>query len=502
MTTASSSFPGKASMSEVACLLRRGKLSRADRRKHCRFDFTVPTGTTELRIRFLYRPGTVGGLRNLLTLTLFDPLGFRGAAHRWQVEQEIVLGSAAATPGFFRGPVHPGQWQVEIDTHEILNEGGADGWCEYELSVHALLEPEGHGHRSCSDPRRSPPGPARLNAQPGWYRGDLHSHNHHCDGSSSVEEMARAAAGQGLDFLAMTCHNTTSWLGEAVAFPESLLPVRGLELTTYFGHANVLGIREWVDWRAPGEGHGAQPLLEQAALQEALVVVNHPRAAGSPHCTGCRWDYDGIDFGQVHCMEVWNSVWDARDVGNQAALELWTDLLNEGFRLAAVAGTDSHSAEDFGADGLGFTWVYAKGLGEREILGALRQGRAFLSRGPEVGLAIRARNRVDAVAPGAELGTERWGSLVVQVRALRARARLWLISDGEPRAWWDVGPPGAELAAGSPAPERWARWELRRGTEPDGDLVALTNPLYRQIEVAHPRRSRVGEDGLRRLRME
>ena len=75
----------------------------------------------------------------------------------------------------------------------------------------------------------------------------------HSDGVLTVPELARFAASRGLDFLAVTDHNTVSHHAElpaaSAAHQISLLP--GQEVTTERGHANALGPIGWVDFREP-----------------------------------------------------------------------------------------------------------------------------------------------------------------------------------------------------------------------------------------------------------
>lgn len=474
----------KRTRSQVTCLQQTGRLSERDRQKYYAFNFTLPPQTAQLWIHFRFRPGMVETVQNLLTLSLFDPVGFRGAAHRWQVDQKIRVAGELATPGFFSGPLYPGRWQVEIDAHEIVNDGEAHGWCEYELTVIAEVQDGQHspdgGPPPFKDPRREAPGPAWIHSQPGWYKGDLHSHSLHCDGGSAVADMARAAANRGLDFLALTCHNTTSWFGVETQWPEGLVPMRGMECTTYFGHANTLGIEAWIDWRTPGQGFGTRMLLEQTRQQDALFVVNHPCAVGNPFCTGCHWDYMGVNFEQVDCLEVWNGLWRAQGVYNPAALRLWTDLLNAGYRITALAGTDNHQAGQYLERSLPFTWVYAEGLSEAEILQALRRGRVFLSAGPELYFTARTPGGFETCLPGDQLPAGQSISLVVDVRELAAPAALWLVSDGVPSESRSLAPPGGEVIFEGITPQRWCRLELRQGSDPDGELLALTNPLYQR----------------------
>jgi len=124
-----------------------------------------------------------------------------------------------------------------------------------------------------------PPGerpPSRtLPAQPGrrWLAGDLHTHTVHSDGAQTVPELSRFAVGLGLDFIAVTDHNTVSHHRElpAAAARYGITLVPGQEVTTTGGHAGALGEVGWVDFRLP-----ADSWLEQTERRGGLLSVNHP----------------------------------------------------------------------------------------------------------------------------------------------------------------------------------------------------------------------------------
>src|SRR5262249_58530969 len=96
-------------------------------------------------------------------------------------------------------------------------------------------------------PRRTEPVMPARGA--GWLRGDLHSHTLHSDGSFTVEERLRRAVERGLDFTAITDHNTISHHRELDSVGGRIVPIRGSEITTFHGHMNVLGLSEATDWR-------------------------------------------------------------------------------------------------------------------------------------------------------------------------------------------------------------------------------------------------------------
>lgn len=59
-------------------------------------------------------------------------------------------------------------------------------------------------------------------------------------------------------------------------------------------------------------------------------------------------------------------------------------------------------------------------------------------------------------------------------------ATLWFVSDGAIYGSWDLQPPGRKVTIEQVSPRQWCRLELRAGSDADGGLLALTNPLYRE----------------------
>ncbi|MBK7329127.1 MAG: PHP domain-containing protein [Dehalococcoidia bacterium] len=161
-----------------------------------------------------------------------EPLtgGFRG----WSgsARRSFFIERESATPGFLAGPLPAGSWSVVLGGYEIP-EAGLRWW----LTI--ALETSQRARRAAPNPSDSPRNSSPVRA-PGWYRGDLHSHTDHSDGSNSIAEMAHFAKKRGLDYLAITDHNTTSHMPVIDGWRDApLLLVPGEEVTTYSGHANV-----------------------------------------------------------------------------------------------------------------------------------------------------------------------------------------------------------------------------------------------------------------------
>ena len=440
-----------------------GHLTVRDAKRHIPHAFTVPAGATRLEIRFLCEPAEVHGLDNMLTLTLFDPHGFRGARHRGGNRHALFIDANAATPGYLPGALPAGEWIVQVDTHRIM-PGAA---LRYSIDIEVGFEPSA-GNTAIAP--RGKPG-AVIRAVPGWYRGDLHSHTDHSDASDrSVTQLIEAARSVGLDFLFVTDHNTISPLAEVdAAAGPALLTAGGMELTTFWGHALVLGTRQWVDWRFRPGDDTINRLAQDVYANNQLFIMAHPCSGGDPYCTGCVWRFGKMMPGAARIVEVWNGRWDG-DSNNELALALYYDWLNQGHRLVATAGSDTHNTADYTAPG--FNVVYADQLSEAALLRAIRAGHLYLSNGPRLILEAceldgSQRMMGDTVTQAADVTVD-WQD-APDGATVRVLANGQLLhqqaADGQGSITWPA----------TPADAAWLIAEMRGA---DGVLHSLTNPIF------------------------
>jgi hypothetical protein len=313
---------------------------------------------------------------------------------------------------------------------------------------------------------------------PRWFRGDLHSHTTHSDGSITVADRAQGAADRGLDFLAITDHNTISQSRATDPWPEGLTRIDGCEVTTFHGHVGALGITDWIDWRDARRGDGAASILDQAHAQGALVSINHPAAFGNPWCAGCHWDFARVDYSRIDAIEIWTGRWAEPETDNAGALRLWTDLLDAGFRPTGISGSDSHSAAEDNYPGLPRTSVYADHASAAAILEGIRRGRVILSSGPSLIFAARGLDSDPIAVPGAEMPADGPIDVSVDVGELGRPATLWCVTSGS--AYRLAGSAGEPFHVEDRLTglTRWWRLELREGATAGGDLLAITNPIY------------------------
>ncbi len=442
-----------------------GDLTDQDAKKHIPIAFDVPNGTTEIRISFSYAPDRSGGQHyaNQMSLSLFDPEGARGARHN-NKDQNIRLNAQYASPGYLPGAIQAGRWNAVIDTHRILPPEPVT----YQLEITLSDDP-------ITDQPQVWQKPVRKARGLGWYRGDLHGHTLHSDGSWDVPEFVAHARRIGLEFVTLTDHNTVSPLAQHDSLADDdILTMGGMELTTYYGHALALGTRDWVEWRVNTEDSLTMPQLAQRIMESgALFVTAHPCSPGDPACTGCRWEYADMTPGNSPAVEIWNGPWDEN---NEEGLQLYYQWLNAGHGIVATAGTDIHgqpSAENQTHHRMGYNVVYADDLTEEAILNAIRLGHLYISSGPDLRLTAQT-NENEPVMMGDSIQGELISTRVIWDNASPGDT-LRLIVNGHPRESIEAGKSGEAVWELYNDSVRWFNIELRGS---DGGLRAVTNPIF------------------------
>ena len=274
-------------------------LDASDSKQNIPFSFSVPSGTTQLTICLSFTPWMVDNHRNMLTLTVFDSNGWRGAGPRQGARHEVIISRVFATPGYLAGEIPAGEWKVFVDTHMIMP--GVPVPIEIEVvgtDEPALDPPQALSTRNTRSPGR------------GWYRGDLHAHTTHSDATWDIPASHAWAMENRLDFCTLSDHNTVAGLRAwDASTSDALLTISGSEVTTFWGHALVLGVREWVDWRVRLH-HQSQnertmdQIAQQVHAQGGLFIIAHPQSVGDPDCTGCRWLFESMMPGTPCCRSV------------------------------------------------------------------------------------------------------------------------------------------------------------------------------------------------------
>lgn len=205
---------------------------------------------------------------------------------------------------------------------------------------------------------------------------ELHCHTVHSDGGFQVEELQQEAKKDHLALIALTDHNTFSGCQE---IDESIIPtIKGIEWTTNYGHMLVLGAKEYVDWRDALPDNIDEKIKEIKAVG-GIVGVAHPYQLGSPLCTGGRWEFNVRDWSAVDYIEIWHDDFSSLKRENERAVEMWTALLDKGYRIAATYGRDWHRKEAKGH--YGCTYLDLDRTDAPSAIRAIRMGKTVVSTG-------------------------------------------------------------------------------------------------------------------------
>ena len=353
------------------------------------------TVETQVESRYLEVPFDVSSATSLEVTLAYDTkvavvdLGCRDP-NRWRgwsgsARSRFVIGTDVATPGYEPGELPRGPWAVVLGLHTIP-AGGVE--VEVTISVPAVGSVE---QETVAPP---PPTGARGSARnlPSlegltWFAGDFHSHTLHSDGDHTIAQLAAAATDRGLDFLAVTDHNTVSHHphlpGVGAAYDIALLP--GQEVTTRRGHANAFGDIGWVDFRNPPDDW-----VTDVAGRGGILSINHPIDG--------EWAWQHPLAELPLALEFWHIGW-FRDLTATAPWALWPHWRQDAVLLG---GSDFHNTSHGYPPGTPTTWVAAEDRSPEAILAGVAAGRTAITRFPLPGEPALVRVGEELVAVDAD----------------------------------------------------------------------------------------------------
>lgn len=302
----------------------------------------------------------------------------------------------------------------------------------------------------------------------------MHSRRSH-GGELTPEQLATAAREIGLDFIAVTEHNTVDTHGAWGDLADDLLVVLGQEVVTHTGHWLALGLApgQVVDWRYGVRDGLVDRAVDQVHQAGGLCVAAHPHA---PYPSGSfMYPFEGFD-----AVEVWNGLWSSDlpwNADNEAAVAEWGRALAAGIHQGrwrpAVGNSDVHLRGQLGVPQL---VVRAEDLGTRAVLAGIAAGHSWIAESAAVRLTFTACAGDRTVGIGEQLDT--CGAPVV------ARVRVTGVPDGTMSFHTDRGVVHRDVlpraGAGrvewstSASESMFIRVEVRH---PTGHMAAMTNPI-------------------------
>jgi len=325
--------------------------------------------------------------------------------------------------------------------------------------------------------------------KPGWYRGDFHVHSDCSDGYYPVGTVTRIAEAEGLDFYAITDHNTIEAF-KSLEEGRKTLVIPGLEVTYRRGHFNIFGLQSWEDWMEgivvinftkvdDGDDEEVAALIEQLAKIGLIASINHPCLPP------WAWEFGSTDLRYVPCLELLNDLyWPGNVTGNPEAVKMWISWQNAGHRITCIGGSDYHypPRTELGLTGerLGMptTYVYANELSTKGILEGLRLGRTYVTKGPKVTFLASLGGSEYMI--GDDLG-ELDGSIEFSatVTNIPAKVRVQLIKCGDVVAEKRLdGATNEVIKFADGINPKASLWYSLMITTQDEDILAITNPIY------------------------
>lgn len=459
-----------------------GEITGADHQTYKAIPFDVPAGVERITVRLTYDKAN----KTVVDLGIFDPDRFRG----WSggTRDRFTLAPSDATPGYLPGALPPGRWLVQFGVPNARK----DSHSTFRIEIFFDRGEDRNASAAIAD--------APIRTGPGWYRGDLHMHDAHSDGSCASQQGKRvpcplyrtveAAAGAGLDFIAVTDHNTSSHfsaLRELQPYYDRMLLIPGAEITTFGGHANIFGQSRWVDFRV-----GSPTVPNIAALQKgvaaagAILSINHPALPSGEACMGCGWVWPETDWSKVVAIEAINGLTTQPPL---AGLDFWYDKLNRGFRITGIGSSDNHDpAAGAGKAPIGrpATVIHARELSQAAILDGIRAGNVFIDvegtreRMLEVAV-VSGRTRTAMGETVANPATR----LMIEARITGVtQGVVQLVANGKEHSRILLGAAPAVLAIDRAAACGWVAVNI---LGPADRKLLIGNPIYVQCKTA-PRR--------------
>jgi len=318
-------------------------------------------------------------------LSLFDPSNYRGSQMQYlmsgTVEYDLWVSKGSSSFGCIPGEIPGGKWRAQFDISRLIGPEKISLEFYYETGLSDQAQPA-----PFFDERI-------INPNPDWYQGELHAHTRESDGELTVSELIDYAHSSKLDFLSITDHFTVSqWWRIAPSDLPAMALINASEITSQKGHANIHGIKKWVDVFIDRDNWSANSAAEETHKQGGLFCINHAFS------TALGWRHFDFNWENADLFEIYHSL---EGPHNMPQISMWDTLLREGHRIIGVSGTDCHNPEnEIEKLGRVLTWVHADELSAKGIIEGLKQGNVFISFGPKMEFIVKNANGSTAAMGG------------------------------------------------------------------------------------------------------
>ncbi|MCP4177288.1 MAG: CehA/McbA family metallohydrolase [bacterium] len=405
--------------------------TRKDQYKRFEVPFRVPIDTDIIDLKFNVINNT--NQKAIIDIGLKDAAKVRG----WSggSKKQIIITEEYATPGYRHGDIKPGVWNILLSIYKAPETG-----CSISIDV-TLKEKTFR-----------------------WLKGDTHLHSVHSDGQYTVPEIINLYKEYDFDYLITTDHNTYT---QNMSLPSyrNIIVIPGMELTTYRGHANFIGIKKPIeDFRCNCTDDVSSRFIE-AKKNGCYTGINHPFADDND---GCMWNW-GFDL-PFDWIEIWNRNWSYM---NQNALDWWHNKLCEGKKIPIIGGSDNHKSKDYNNKSKPVTHVYVDSLNRNNILEGFKNGNVFISSIDGPLIDMKTENNI--------LGESTEDSKVnIKISNLFKHDKVMLLSDNGEEKCVNIVEKKLLKLEFCRLNQKFIRVEISRyrKTSKNFEKVLLTNPIY------------------------
>lgn len=198
-----------------------------------------------------------------------------------------------------------------------------------------------------------------------WYRANLHAHSAGWGGLTAGRQSPREVSARyralHTDIIGISNYHAAPDRREAGTFP---VYEHGWNIQK--AHRLALGATDvdWFDYPLGATVHQQQHLIDRLHANASLVAIAHPalRDGHGPDDLRRLANYELLEV-LNHFLPPADSAWDA--------------ALSSGRPVWLLAGDDSHDVEGTGETGTNYTRILAPSPADRDVVEALRMGRAY-----------------------------------------------------------------------------------------------------------------------------
>lgn len=373
------------------------------------------------------------------------------------------------SPYTIHGPIDEGTWVIDIfiQRAEVMTENEYLGKIDISFPTTFSYSYDMSWQVEAGEFCLAVPSNDQIEMR--WLKGDFHTHTIYSDGKMTREENMQMARRQALDFFVATDHNLvpTSWCNH----DTDILVIPGVEVTVGEGHFNLIGTKT-----SPFHNFTLEDIANERGMQEllkstsrdSLISINHP------FLSEWKWNFQETELALVDCIEIMNDPTYFENIAaTEEALNVWNILLNDGYRITGIGGSDSHLRPDETYEGSNQasligdpgTFVYSS-LNMKQILNSVKSGQVVVSRGSFLEVTSD-----DGSIAGQSL-SKRVGEIYMQFEEEDKQIE-WVL-DGQV-VQTSVGTTDRFDYAFDDTLAHWIRVDIR---DKDNRLYAFSNPFY------------------------